>query len=619
MCGIVGYCMERPDQGAEDSLRRAVATLKHRGPDGAGYHFSSRVGLGHARLAVIDVHTGDQPLYNEDDSLVTIVNGEFYNYRELNRFLETKGHRFKTGSDSETLLHLYEDLDLPDCLNRLNGMWALALWDEKRQRLILSRDRAGKKPLYYIHDQGRLVFASEIKALLAFPDVDRTMDETGLALYLKYGYIPVPYSIYKSIRKFPAASYCVYESGRLTIAPYWRLPDQIDDSRSEAKWVEELDEVLDDAVRLRLVSDVPLGGFLSGGLDSSLIVSNMARHIQGHVTTVCIGFDDQSYDESEDADTVARFLGVENHTHRVDFHDLEKVPELAAHFDEPFADASFLPTWHLCKATREHVTVSLSGDGGDELFGGYRRYLAGKLIHFYLSLPRSLRRSLVEPIVDRLPAPGGYYGRSWSKKSKLFVGAAMRIEQAPLAIGPHLFNDDELIRLFPGMSIPELDQDPLLGAALRVQGGNLVDAMQRTDFMTYLADDILVKVDRMSMYHGLEVRCPFLDHRVVELAFQMPVNFKIKGFNTKYILRRLAQRQLPTRTVKKSKQGFMVPLDIWFRGQLKGFIYDNLNHCQALWSRSEALRLLEEHLSVRQDHALKLWALAVLGLWNQRQ
>ncbi|MBW2091792.1 MAG: asparagine synthase (glutamine-hydrolyzing) [Deltaproteobacteria bacterium] len=618
MCGIVGYHIARPDRGEREALRKAVAVLKQRGPDGEGFHLSDEVGLGHARLAVIDVQTGDQPLYSEDGSVALIVNSEFYNYRELNQDLLEKGHQFKTRSDSETLIHLYEDHLIEEALRRLNGMWALALLDQKRKTLVLARDRAGKKPLYYVHEKDRFLFASEIKALLSFPGLDLTINETALALYLRYGYVPTPYSIYKSIHKFPAASYGVYEDGRLTIRPYWEIPEGVDHHRSETEWLEELAATLDDAVRLRLVSDVPLGVFLSGGLDSSLIVRDMVRHAEGKVKTFCVGFDDPTYDESAHAETAARYLGTQHHVEQVDFENVNRLPELAAYFDEPFADSSFLPTWHLCQTTRKHVTVSLSGDGGDELFGGYRRYIAGKLTGTYLRLPGILRRYLVEPLVNVLPAPGVYYGRSVTKKAKLFVQAAARLENNPLAVSPRIFSDEEIGAFFPGLKLPQFQEDPLLSAASACQNGDAVETMLRSDFLTYLPDDILVKVDRMSMYHSLEVRCPFLDHRVVELAHQMPMKFKIKGFNSKYILRRLAEKGLPPEIGKRSKQGFMIPLDVWFRGKLKPFIHDIIGDAGMPWEKTQALSLLQEHLSGRHDHAPKLWTMAVLGLWSKK-
>ncbi len=618
MCGIVGYCTKKQVQESQAALKRAVGLLKHRGPDGSGYHFSQEVGLGHSRLAIIDVLTGEQPLFNEDGTLALVVNGEFYNYRRLNRVLEQSGHRFKSRSDSETFIHLYEDLSISEALNSLNGMWALALWDENRKRLVLARDRAGKKPLYYSLSSSRLLFASEIKALLTFPDLDLSIDETALALYLKYGYVPAPYSIYKAIHKFPAASYGVYEKGQLSIQPYWQLPDSVDHSHTEAEWREELSETLDDAVKLRLVSDVPLGAFLSGGIDSSLIVSDMTHHVQGRVKSFCIGFDDPSYDESAHAQTTARYLGTEHHMHTVKFDKVDELPYLASHFDEPFADASSLPTWFLCKYTKEHVTVSLSGDGGDELFGGYRRYLAGRLSGAYLSIPKNIRGRFIEAIVNRLPAPGGYYGNSIFKKAKLFVAAANRYEQNPMDLSPSVFTDEDLVSIFPDLVTPSYGKDPLLSATALSPDYNTVETMLRNDFITYLPDDILVKVDRMSMYHALEVRCPFLDHRVVEIAHRMPLKFKIMGFNSKAIIRRIAETQLPSQICKRSKQGFMLPLDIWFRRELKSFIHDILNDRNALWSKTQASELLKEHIRGQRDHALKLWSLAVLGLWSKK-
>ena len=617
MCGLAGYCTSHNDASERETLPRAVAALHHRGPDGDGFFFEAGVGLGHARLAIIDVQTGGQPLYNEDGSLALVVNGEFYNYQDLSRPLLAQGHRFRTKSDSEIFLHRYEEHGLAEALTGLNGMWALALWDGPQRRLVLSRDRVGKKPLYYVQGNGRLLFASEIKALLAFPGVDLSLDERALALFLMYGYVPAPYSIYRGIRKFPAACYGVFEQGRLSITPYWRLTREAGPDLSEEVWTERLDETLEDAVRLRLVSDVPLGGFLSGGLDSSLVVARMARLVSDKVATVSIGFDDPSYDESSAAQAVAGRLHTDHHLHRVVLDDMERLPELAGHFDEPFADASFLPTWHLCRAARRHVTVALSGDGGDELFAGYRRYLAGRLEPLYTALPAPVRRRLIEPAFARLPSPTGYYGRSFLKKAKLFLEAAERLKADPLAVSPRLFEPDDLAALFPGLAVPSPDENPVWLAARDSGGRDQVDLMQRTDLLTYLPDDILVKVDRMSMYHALEVRCPFLDHRLVELAFQMPLRFKLRGFTSKYLLKRLVVRDGLSDVSRRPKQGFMVPLDVWFRGRLRGFLEDVLHSASAPWSKPAGLRLLAEHLSGREDRALQLWGLVVLRLWNR--
>lgn len=617
MCGIVGYKIDEQDKGEKEALKRAVARLRHRGPDGKGFYSEDGVGLGHSRLAIIDLQTGDQPLYNEDKSIVLVANGEFYNYRELNQELRNKGHQFTSKSDSETLLHLYEDQPISEALNRLNGMWALAIWDSTKKRMVLARDRVGKKPLYYVTDRDRFIFASEIKALTEFPDLDLTINETALALYLKYGYVPSPYSIYKSIRKFPAASYGLYENGRLTIRPYWSPPHSTDPGRTETEWIEELSAVLDDAIKIRLVSDVPLGAFLSGGLDSSLIVADMVGHAEGRVKSFCIGFSDPTYNESAYAETAAAYLQTEHRIHKVQFDQVDHLPELALHFDEPFADASFLPMWHLCLSTKKHVTVALSGDGADELFGGYRRYLAGKFSESYLHIPRAVRNLLVEPVIDRLPAPASYYGKSFSKKAKLFVAAAHRFEHNPMTLSPLIFADEDIYRLFPGLRMPGPGEDPLLSTNNYSSDHDWAEVMLRMDFLTYLPDDILVKVDRMSMYHGLEVRCPFLDYRVVELAHRMPMKYKIRGFTSKWILRQLARTRLPPLIWKRSKQGFMVPLDLWFRNELKMFIHDVLSHDSAPWSKKAAMNLFREHQTGRYDHALKLWALAVLGLWEK--
>jgi asparagine synthase (glutamine-hydrolysing) len=616
MCGIAGYTAPGDPAELRAALENAVGALKHRGPDGFGYHFTPDAGLGHARLAIIDLSTGDQPLFNEDRSLALVVNGEFYNYQELTGPILSAGHRLGTRSDSEVFLHLYEDLPLAEALNRLNGMWALALWDGRNRRLVLSRDRAGKKPLYYAFWRGGLIFASELKALKAFPGLDLDLDPTALYLYLRYGYVPAPYSIYRQVRKLPAAGYAVWENGRLQIGSYWRLPETIITGRSLESWTDELDHLLRDAVRLRLIADVPLGVFLSGGLDSSLIAHQASHLVQGRVRTFSIGFPDPTYDETPQARLMARHLGTDHAVDVVQMDALNELPRLAAQFDEPFADASSLPTWHLCRATRRHVTVALSGDGGDELFGGYRRYQAAKLSGSYSRLPQSLRKRLIEPFVAALPAPSGYYGRSLAKKAKLFVAAANRMNQDPGAAAPRMFDELEIQALFPGLVPPSEDQDPVRVAALESRGHGLLNQMFRTDFRAYLPDDILVKVDRMSMAHALEVRCPYLDHRIVELAHQLPVDFKIKGAITKLILRRLAHGRLPDPILRRGKQGFMAPLDAWFRGDLKEWLRAALNQPGAPWSASEALNMFERHQAGRHDHASRLWALAVLGNWR---
>lgn len=593
---------------------------QHRGPDDEGLYADASCVLGHRRLSIIDLsRDGRQPFSSDDGRYQLVFNGEIYNYVALRNELKGLGWKFHTLTDTEVLLKAYQQYGT-DCLARFNGMFALAVYDSEKETIFLARDRVGKKPLYYMCNHGRLYFASEIKALQVVPDIDLTISETALALYLKYAYIPAPYSIYRAIRKFPAACYAHYNrDARLTFIPYWHLPEQTKYDRSDVEWEESLASTLDDAVRLRLASDVPLGVFLSGGLDSSLIAAAAQRHLEQRAKTFCIGFDDPSYDESPHAETVARYLGTEHHTHPVAFDDVGALPELVQFFDEPFADASFLPTWYLCRATKEHVTVALSGDGGDELFGGYRRYLAGKLSGIYLSAPVSIRKRVIEPVVNKLPAPDGYYGRSVCKKAKLFISSVNRMETDRGAVSPRVFTDNDLCSLFEGLNLPLPDEDPLVSASCRYLHSDIVETMLRCDLITYLPDDILVKVDRMSMYHALEVRCPFLDYRVVELACQMPVSVKIRRLKPKFILRRVAKGMLPSRILKRNKQGFMVPLDLWFKAELKDFIYDTLCDSRAIWKKSQALKILDEHLKGKADYATQLWALAVLGLWLKQQ
>ena len=616
MCGIAGYFLNGPDQEPRESLKKAVEALGRRGPDGMGLFYRPGVGLGCALSAIIDLETENQPLYNQDRAPAAVVNGKFYNYRQIYKELAEDGREPLTNTDSEIFIHLYERMSLENAHNKLNGMWALALWDDQKQRLVLSRDRAGEKPLYYALVEGGIVFASELKAVLAFPQVDRTLCQSALALYLRYGYIPAPYSIYRHIRKLPPASIGVFENDDFQVERYWSPASEVDHSRNEDSWLEELNYLVEDSVRLRLVSDAPLGVFLSGGLNSSIIAANAVLHQAGGTESFSIGFD-SSYNESPYARQAARRLGTNHTTERVRFDILDLAPEAAAYFDEPFADFSAIPTWLLCRAVRKKVKTALAGDGGDELFGGYRRYLAARISGLYLSLPQTFRRVAIEPLIPRLPAPGDYYGRSWSENVRFFLESAARMESDPAALPvPRLFSDQDLAGLMPGLPLPGPDMDPTRpGQGIIVEPDPAL-RMMKADFEAYLPGAILTKVDRMSMYHALEVRCPFLDHRIVELAFRMPLKYKINKLTSKYILRRLGARRLPPDILKRSKQGFMLPLDAWFRGQLKDFIHDLLFSPTALWSRPEAERILQQHRSGRYDRAPQLWGLAVLAMFG---
>ena len=635
MCGITGAIWTAPQLAIDQPLlQRMTDVLRHRGPDDDGFYASEYrldppygavpgVGLGFRRLSIIDVAGGHQPMSNEDGTVWIVFNGEIYNFPELRHRLEGAGHSFATRSDTETIVHLYED-EGAECFRHLNGMFAVAIWDARRRQLVLGRDRLGKKPLVYRHEPGRLSFASELKSLLEIPGTPRDIDPSALDEYLTYQYVPHPNTIFRSIRKLPPGHYAVYREDRLQVRPYWEPDFNAELQMPEAEAIERLRETLESSVAMRLQSEVPLGAFLSGGVDSSLIVAIAQRKSNRPLKTFSIGFPIAEYDETRYARRVAEHLGTEHHEFQVTPDGVQILPQLIWHYDEPFADSSAIPTWYVSQLTRQHVTVALSGDGGDELFAGYPRY---KAVALAAALDRlwPLRQVFGAGIWQRLPS---------SSRQKSTVRRFKRFCEV-LRTPPHrryldwvgIFNEASRAALYRDdflAALPDSDPAGFLQAALARAGGrDAVSAFSLADLVTYLPCDLMTKVDIASMAHSLECRQPFLDYRLVELAASFPAAWKYRRGHWQADpaagVRRLAAE---VKSGRRRKMGFGVPLDHWFRDELRPLTHDVLLNetarCHAYF-RPEAVRqMVEDHEQGRFNHCYRLWTLLVFELWLQR-
>lgn len=616
MCGIYGFTrngLKQPQ--AEALLQRMGRLLQHRGPDGEGAHFDGDIALGHRRLKIIDLESGDQPMHDWLKRYVVIFNGEIYNFRELRRQFEPQGFRFLTRSDTEVILAAYHFMG-KRCVESLQGMFAFALWDRVAKKLLLARDRLGKKPLYYFHQGARFVFASEMKAILAMPDIPREIDFEALNHYLTFGYIPAPLTIFKHIRKLQAAQLLTFNDGTVTIADYWTLPEPENGAlKSEEEYLEELEALLTSAVDLRLISDVPLGAFLSGGTDSSAIVAMMAKLNQQPVRTFTIDFSEEGFSEVEDARRVASHCRVEHNVLKVAAEAINILPQLVWHFDEPFGDASAIPTYYVSKLAREHVTVILSGDGGDELFAGYRRYMRKDDYATIKKLPRRLRRSLLAPIAHALPiqAPA---------RNFLKYAAYAAADDGPHALGLYPYIKEDIVAEPIRRELSAFDAaTPRRNILATLSSTDKLARQQYVDAKLYLPEDILVKVDRMSMAHSLETRAPLLDYRLVEFTARLPVHFKMRDGVAKYLLKKLLQRYLPPETLAKRKQGFAVPINRWFQKQLNGYTTEVLldHRCRerGYFNMTVVQKVLQHHATGRRDYSEWIWLLLNLELWFQ--
>jgi asparagine synthase (glutamine-hydrolysing) len=605
-------------------LAQMTRVLHHRGPDDDGFHVATYddgtgVGLGFRRLSIIDLDTGNQPIANEDGSLQLVFNGEIYNFRELRAELESRGHRFATNADTEVVVHLYEELG-PECVQRLNGMFAFALWDEPERRLLLARDRFGKKPLYYAELDGVLVFGSELKALLEHPLCPRDLDLESLSAYLAAEYVPTPRAIFEGVRKLPAGHRLAWQHGRAHVERYWDLAfERNDGARSDADYVDEFRARLREAVRRRLVSDVPLGAFLSGGVDSSSVVALMCEALPaGAVKTFSIGFGERSFDEADHARRVAQHFGTDHHEDVFTASAMAALlPTVTDVMDEPFADASILPTYLLSRFTREHVTVALGGDGADELLAGYPTFPAESVARLY-PVPRILHDRLVIPLADRLPVSTANFSFDFKLKRFLRGAAAPASIRHPVWLGSFTPAEQRDLLTSPAGDPFEPHRRPFGEAPT----GDRLERLIYLYAKTYLQDDILVKVDRASMACSLEVRAPFLDVELAEFLGRVPARLKLRRFDTKHLLKRAMADVLPPGIAGRAKKGFGVPVADWIKGELREAVQDELSpdrlRRQGLFEPAAVARLLDEHLSGRRDNRKPLWTLFVFQLWHRR-
>jgi asparagine synthase (glutamine-hydrolysing) len=622
MCGIAGFvesAASAPTSAGDERaalVRAMCGAIRHRGPDDEGVWVGEGAALGMRRLSIIDLATGHQPIHNEDRTVWIVFNGEVYNFGELRRELEARGHRFYTATDTEAIVHAYEEWGT-SAIGRLRGMFGLAIWDVPRATLLLARDRVGIKPLHYAEAGGRLYFGSEIKSILCAPEVSRDLDADALDHYLSFLYTPRDTSIFRGVKKLPPGHLLVWQDGRARLERYWQIASNEPFRGSEDDAAARLREVLADAVRSHLVSDVPLGAFLSGGIDSSVVVGLMAEAGGAPVKTFSIGFDEPAFDELEHARRVANHFGTDHHELVVRPDALAILDRLIAHFDEPFADSSAIPTWYVSEMARRHVTVVLSGDGGDELFGGYDRYLPHPRVAAFDRLgPKALRR-VAALAADRLPH---------GVRGKNFLRHVGRDERGRYLDAIRFFSVDEKPDLLSADVRRQLHgPDPETRLARhfeRFASLPWASQMMRFDAETYLPEDVLTKVDRMSMAHSIESRVPLLDNEVIGFAGSLPAALKIKDGRRKHILKEVAASLLPPGMVDRRKQGFGVPLGVWFRGNLRELFADTLLSPRALqrgYFQPAFVRLLvNEHVSGKRDHTLRLWQLVVFERWHQQ-
>jgi len=623
MCGICGIVNYGSDQRIDrDLIRRMTDTLIHRGPDDAGVHVDGQVGMGVRRLSIIDIEKGHQPIYNEDKTVCIVFNGEIYNYRELTHSLKESGHVFLTNSDTEVIVHLYEEHGV-DCVRHLIGMFAFALWDSRRRSLMLARDRLGIKPLFYCLDSKRLIFGSEIKAILASGMVERRVDIEALHHYLSLNYMPWDRTMVRGVRKLLPGHTAIFKDGKFTETQYWDINYDYSATMSEGDYAEGIISLLKKSVKRRLISDVPLGFFLSGGIDSSTIVALASELSDQPLKTFSIGFEEESYSELGHARSIATRFGTDHHEFIVKSDVGELLPRLVWHSDEPSADSSIIPTYYLSKMTRQHVTVALSGDGGDEMFGGYLTYPACKIAGIYRAIPQLLRRGVIEQIVARLPTSNRKV--SFEYKAKRFVAGA---ELPPLRahyLWNGAFTEEEKMALYsPAMREAMARTDTLRIFEEPFNRSPDLDIMSRllyVDTKIYLADDILTKVDRASMANSLEVRVPILDHELVEFAARIPPNLKIKGLVKKYIFKKATKDLLPYATRHRDKQGFSIPLADWLRGELHETVCEYLSPGSikktGYFDPSFVSNLIGDHREGRKNNAYYLWALLIFQMWHE--
>ena len=623
MCGIVGLVRNDGKPIDEGLLARMNEAIRHSGPDEDGFYVNGSVGLAMRRLAIIDLKSGQQPIHNRDRTAWIVFNGEIYNYLELREKLEKLGHTFYTNSDTEAIVHAYDQYG-SDCPKHLRGMFAFAIWDERTQELFLARDRVGKKPLLYAEVNGQLVFGSEFSAILLHPDVSKEIRPEAIDCYLSFMCVPAPLTAYRAIKKLEPGHSLRWRKGEVKTERYWQ-PDfskKLDISEEEAG--ERAIEILRDAVKVRLMSEVPLGAFLSGGIDSSAVVALMSQESSEKVKTFSIGFEEQDFSELQHAKRIAEHVGADHHEFIVRPDAVEILPMLVEHYGEPYADSSAVPTYYVARETRRHVTVALNGDGGDESFAGYERYIAMGLTEKYRKVPAFFRESLIKEAVNRIPT---------SPIRKSTVNSAKRLLE--------VVSKPRVNRYMHWMSVfNEGLKEPLYSDAFRQQtdrafaasfldtwfkkanGNGPVDTLLLTDLMTYLPNDLLVKVDIATMAVSLEARSPFLDHHVIEFAASLPERLKLRRLTTKYLLKKVLRRLLPAENLDRRKMGFGVPIGHWFRGKMQPFLREVVLSDKALrrglFKPEVVKQLVEQHTRSERDYSHQLWTLLMLELWFLR-
>src|SRR6266487_3787245 len=622
MCGVCGKYS--PAGVKTEEINAMLDTIVHRGPDDSGCYVNVSIGLGSRRLSIIDLETGNQPISNEDGTIWVVYNGEIYNYQTLRAQLEAKGHLFHTNSDTEVIVHLYEEVG-ESCVEQISGMFAFALWDEHQQKLLLGRDRIGQKPLFYSQHGSDLLFGSEIKSILALLQQEPELDPLAMHNYLSLRFIQAPHTIFKHILKLPPAHTLVFQNGQIRLRRYWHLSFREKLALSESEILEALLEQLKRTVESHLMSDVPVGAFLSGGLDSSLIVALVASGLGRKLRTFSIGVEESDFDELPFARIVAEEYGTQHVEERVSANLIQSLPDMIWHLDEP-SDPIAACMFQAARLASKHVKVVLGGDGGDELFAGFDRYVGARYIDIYSLMPLSLRQGLMGPMLDRLPDSFTYKSLTqklrWVHHLSLQATAAEQYAEATCYFrftheGKRTLYSDQLWKELGERDSTVAITEPFNHA----EADNLLDRMLYTDFVTRLPEHSLVLTDRMSMAHGLEARSPFLDHELVELLAKVPANIKVQNNQPKHLMRKLAANYLPAPILQREKQGFMLPIAYWFRTDLfpvVSQILENSHFVKEGWFKKESIqRLLQEHRSNRHDHHVRLWMLLTLELWHQ--
>ena len=624
MCGIVGTIYNNSSAANREIIERMNRAITHRGPDDDGFYFHENAALAMRRLSIIDLAHGKQPIHNHDRTKWIVFNGEIYNYQQLREDLDRRGHEFYTNSDTEAIVHLYDEYGA-DCVRHLRGMFAFAIWDETDKSLFVARDRVGKKPLLYSHQpNGDLIFGSEFQALLAHPSVSREVDSEAIDSYLSYLCVPAPQTAFKQIRKLEPAHWLRWKDGRIETKRYWQPDFSKKIKISEIEAEEETLRILRESTKLRMIAEVPLGAFLSGGVDSSTVVALMAQESSQPVKTFSIGFEEQDFSELKYAKRVAEHVGAEYHEFIVKPDAMEVLPTLVEHYGEPYADSSAIPTYYVSKETRKYVTVALNGDGGDESFAGYERHAAMRLAETYHRLPRVLRKALIEKPINLVPTSEIQKSRVRDVKRFLQAANLPRTERYfqwmsafNREVKKELYTED-----FSRRIAANNPSDVLEKWFAKANGAGILDTTLLTDQMTYLPNDLLVKVDIASMANSLEARSPFLDHELIEFAASLPEKIKARRFETKSFLKKIAARLVPKEVVYRRKMGFGVPIGKWFRTDMKDFVRQVLlsekSLTRGIVRREMIEKYVREHTSAERDHAFQLWTLLMLELWFER-